>query len=132
MSLSNPGPGAYELRTLVGSGLMFTARGRNPASYMVRSRSMPGPGAYTPSLSSVYETSPKCGFGTSSRDAEFARARRAVANPGPGTYEVHTYKTIGRDAAKYSATSRRQVHDLESYLTPGPGTYNAHITSFGY
>jgi hypothetical protein len=128
----NPGPGAYELRSTVGGGLMFTARGRNVAQYLSRSRSMPGPGAYSPTTGSVFQTAPKCGFGTSSRDAENVRARRAMVNPGPGTYETDKFRAIGRDASKYSATSRHPRLNLDDYLTPGPGAYNAHVTSFGY
>jgi len=123
-----PGPGAYEQRSTVGGGLMFTARGRHPTSYM-RSRSLPGPGAYTPSINGAYQTSPKCGFGTSTRVEMGGRMGRG--QPGPGTYEMQNFKCTGKDSAKYSATSRRRVHDLNSYVTPGPGTYNAHATSFG-
>eukprot|EP00931_Biecheleriopsis_adriatica_P028966 TRINITY_DN1725_c0_g1_i3.p1 TRINITY_DN1725_c0_g1~~TRINITY_DN1725_c0_g1_i3.p1 ORF type:complete len:315 (+),score=50.04 TRINITY_DN1725_c0_g1_i3:112-1056(+) len=125
-----PGPGAYEMRSSLGKGLMFTARGRQPSSYM-RSRSQPGPGAYDPKNNSVYMTSPKCGFGTSTR-TDIAGAARSLVMPGPGTYEMQNAKALGKDGPKYSATSRRRVHDLNSYMTPGPGTYNAHTTSFGY
>lgn len=127
---ANPGPGAYESKSTLGGGLMFTARGRHPTSYM-RSRSMPGPGAYTPSITGVYQSSPKCGFGTSTR-GEFGTKSRMAGQPGPGAYELQNFKCIGKDSVKYSATSRRRMHDLNSYVTPGPGTYNAHVTSFGF
>merc|ERR1711972_440057 len=107
---------------------MFTARGRHPTSYM-RSRSMPGPGAYTPATQGVYNSPPKCGFGTSTRGDFAGGASRGM--PGPGTYEMQSWKCMGRDSAKYSATSRRRMHDLNSYVTPGPGTYNAHSPVFG-
>jgi len=125
-SQANPGPGAYENRSTVGGGMMFTARGRHPQSYM-RSRSLPGPGAYSP-LPGAYQTSPKCGFGTSTR-GDFGGGSRG--QPGPGTYDMQNWKCVGKDSAKFSATSRRRMHDLNSYVTPGPGTYNAHATSFG-
>lgn len=126
---ANPGPGAYESKNGVGGGLMFTARGRHPTSYM-RSRSMPGPGAYSPTTQGVFQASPKCGFGTSTR-GEFGTKSRMAAQPGPGAYELQNFKCMGKDSVKYSATSRRRMHDLNSYVTPGPGTYNAHVTSFG-
>jgi hypothetical protein len=126
-SQANPGPGAYESRSTVGGGLMFTARGRSATSYM-RSRSLPGPGTYAPTLQGAYQTAPKCGFGTSVR-GDFGGGSRA--QPGPGTYEVHNFRSVGKDSKKFSATSRRKMHDLSSYVTPGPGTYNAHATSFG-
>lgn len=125
-SQANPGPGAYENRSTVGGGLMFTATGRHPQSYM-RSRSLPGPGAYSP-LPGAYQTSPKCGFGTSTRGALEGGAR---GQPGPGTYDMQNWKCVGKDSLKFSATSRRKMTDLNSYVTPGPGTYNAHATSFG-
>merc|ERR1719491_10428 len=91
---------------------------------------MPGPGAYSPTTISVYQTSPKCGFGTSTR-GEFGTKSRMAAQPGPGAYELQNFKCMGKDSVKYSATSRRRMHDLNSYVTPGPGTYNSHATSFG-
>merc|ERR1719198_2358959 len=83
-SQAAPGPGAYECRSTVGGGLMFTARGRHPTSYM-RSRSLPGPGTYAPTLNGAYQASPKCGFGTSTRGEVAAAGGRG--QPGPGTYE---------------------------------------------
>merc|ERR1712139_401640 len=127
---ANPGPGAYEQRSTVGQGQMVTAQGRHATSYM-RARSLPGPGAYNPSMHYAYPTLPRCGFGTSTRDDIAARSRNMV-NPGPGTYELQNFRTVGTDTKKFSCTSRRRVHDLNSYVTPGPGTYNAHATSFGY
>lgn len=127
---ANPGPGAYEQRSTVGQGPMCTAGGRHATSYM-RARSLPGPGSYNPSMHYAYPTLPRCGFGTSTRDDIAGRARNLV-QPGPGTYEMQNHNTVGTDAPKFSATSRRRVHDLNSYVTPGPGTYNAHATSFGY
>jgi len=127
---ANPGPGAYEQRSTIGQGPMKTAGGRHATSYM-RARSLPGPGAYNPSMHYAYPTLPRCGFGTSTRDDIAAKSRNLV-NPGPGAYEMQDFQNVGSDAPKFSATSRRRVHDLNSYVTPGPGTYNAHATSFGY
>merc|ERR1719343_905207 len=111
----------------MGQGLMFTARGRF-VSNLTRSKSQPGPGAYTPSVNSVYSTPPKCGFGTSTR-SDLASAAKSVFSPGPGAYEMQAAKGLGTDAPKFSATSRRRYHDLNSYVTPGPGSYNAHTIS---
>eukprot|EP00927_Polykrikos_kofoidii_P057244 TRINITY_DN51364_c0_g1_i1.p1 TRINITY_DN51364_c0_g1~~TRINITY_DN51364_c0_g1_i1.p1 ORF type:complete len:461 (-),score=80.46 TRINITY_DN51364_c0_g1_i1:61-1386(-) len=128
---ANPGPGAYEQKSGIGNGgKMFTAGGRHPTSYM-RARSLPGPGAYNPSQGATLQSPPKCGFGTSTRDDVGGRARN-LAMPGPGAYELQNFKSVGADAPKFSATSRRKMHDLNSYVTPGPGTYNSHVTSFGY
>jgi len=127
---AGPGPGAYENKSCLGQGLMFTARGRMQGSQS-RSKSQPGPGAYTPATHSVHASPPKCGFGTSTRQ-DLAGAARSIFCPGPGTYEMQNFASTGSDAPKYSATSRRRLHDLNSYVTPGPGSYNAHTTSFGY
>merc|ERR1719456_1805861 len=80
-SQANPGPGAYEVRSTVGDALMFTARGRHPTSYM-RSRSQPGPGAYNPKDHYTILASPKCGFGTSTRDEGSGGANRLAQMPG--------------------------------------------------
>eukprot|EP00403_Amphidinium_massartii_P039152 CAMPEP_0178436264 /NCGR_PEP_ID=MMETSP0689_2-20121128/34351_1 /TAXON_ID=160604 /ORGANISM="Amphidinium massartii, Strain CS-259" /LENGTH=489 /DNA_ID=CAMNT_0020058357 /DNA_START=30 /DNA_END=1499 /DNA_ORIENTATION=+ len=126
----NPGPGAYEVRSTVGDALMFTARGRQPTSYM-KARSQPGPGAYTPKDHYINTSTPKCGFGTSTREELASRVSRLASLPGPGAYELHQFKTIGKDSLKFSATSRRRMHDISSYTSPGPGAYNAHVTQFG-
>mmetsp|Transcript_55482 Transcript_55482/g.102636 ORF Transcript_55482/g.102636 Transcript_55482/m.102636 type:complete len:120 (+) Transcript_55482:254-613(+) len=109
---------------------MFTARGRQPTSYM-KARSQPGPGAYSPKDHYVISGTPKCGFGTSTREELASRVSRLASLPGPGAYELHTFKTIGKDSLKFSATSRRRMHDISSYTSPGPGAYNAHVTQFG-
>jgi hypothetical protein len=128
---ANPGPGAYETCGRLGQGAkMYTATGRHSAA-LHRGRSLPGPGAYDPSAHSVYEAAPKCGFGTSTR-SDGSEARRSLASPGPGAYELQNFRATGTEAPQFSAVSRRQIHDLNTYLTPGPGSYNSHITSFGY
>lgn len=128
-STHNPGPGAYENRSSMGQGKMFTAGGRHPVSYM-RARSQPGPGAYNPVDSQVAGGSMKVGFGTSTR-SDIASASRNLVAPGPGSYDMQNKLAVGADASKYSITSRRRLHDLNSYVSPGPGSYNAHTTSFG-
>jgi hypothetical protein len=128
VSQHNPGPGAYEARSSLGHGRMFTAGGRHPVNHS-RSRSQPGPGAYSPSLRSVKEASPMCGFGTAVRgDVPGARSGQA---PGPGSYEMQSFRGTGSGAPKYSTSSRHRLIDLNSYVTPGPGSYNSHVTSFG-
>lgn len=121
---TNPGPGAYDLRSSIGQGKMFTAGGRYHA-FIDKTKVMPGPGAYNPSTSTALATAPKCGFGTSTRTEPPPRCA-----PGPGTYEMQNALGVGSSGPKYSATSRRTIHDLNSYLTPGPGSYNSHMTSF--
>jgi len=71
-----------------------------------------------------------CGFGTSVR-GEVAGVRSGQA-PGPGSYEMQSFRGTGSSAPKYSTSSRHRLIDLNSYVTPGPGSYNAHITSFGH
>jgi hypothetical protein len=126
---ANPGPGAYETHKDGHVGPMFTAQGRHTAAF--RARSLPGPGAYTPTVNSVYEQAPKCGFGTATRVSDGV-SRNTYSNPGPGAYELQNFRATGSEAPKFSAVSRRHRHDLDSYITPGPGSYNSHVTSFGY
>lgn len=124
-----PGPGAYEQRSSLGKTKMFTARGRALNS-SARSRSQPGPGAYDPKNNAVLMGIPRCGFGTATR--QDITGGSSLFGPGPGAYDLQNAMSLGKNGPKYSATSRRRVHDLDSYVTPGPGTYNAHTTSFVY
>eukprot|EP00435_Cladocopium_sp_Y103_P061300 s825_g23.t1 len=124
-----PGPGAYEQRSSLGKSKMFTARGRALNS-SARSRSQPGPGAYDPKVNAVLMGIPRCGFGTATR--QDITGGSSLFGPGPGAYDLQNAMSLGKNGPKYSATSRRRVHDLDSYVTPGPGTYNAHTTSFVY
>lgn len=124
---SNPGPGAYEARSCLGESQCFTAKGRHPTHYVAQ-KALPGPGAYTPVTTISMKHGPRAGFGTSRRD-DIAPLR--TLGPGPGSYELQNYKNVGMDAPKTSMTSRRRVHDINSYLTPGPGSYNNHHTCFG-
>lgn len=137
--IRSPGPGTYELHTCIGRGSpMFTATGKQPTSYLKKSSGLcpsPGPGAYNSGTG--LDNGPKCGFGTSSRDAEIRRmggmsGGEAGQNPGPGAYDGQASMQLGACAPKFSITSRRRMHDLNSYMSPGPGAYNANITSFGY
>merc|ERR1712070_1113160 len=124
-----PGPGAYNPKDPslgMDAKVGFGTSVRDKAS--LASAANPGPGAYSPTINGAYQTSPKPGFGTSTRGEMHSLPR---GQPGPGTYETQYLKCVGKDSAKYSATSRRRLHDLSSYVTPGPGTYNAHATSFG-
>merc|ERR1712003_619203 len=78
LSHAAPGPGAYEVRSTVGDGLMFTATGRGPSQF-VRSRSQPGPGAYSPTPA-TYSSSQKVSFGCAVRGS-FITTNQL---PGPG------------------------------------------------
>jgi hypothetical protein len=125
---SNPGPGAYEKRSTMGEGLTYTARGRLPTQYM-QSKSLPGPGAYSPTeLSLGASRAPSCGFGTSRR-AGLTSGREI--GPGPGSFDLQNFRSLGTESPKFSVTSRRRIQDIDSYLTPGPGSYNSQVTTFG-
>jgi hypothetical protein len=127
VSQSNPGPGAYESRSCLGEGLNYTARGRIPVHYM-SAKSLPGPGAYNPTVLNIGMSGPRTGFGTSRRNQQGVLRE---LGPGPGSYELQNLKTLGTEGPKTSMTSRRRQHDINSYLTPGPGSYNSHATCFG-
>jgi len=108
---------------------MFTVGGRHYGSSM-KSRMQPGPGAYDPSdrFHGKYNSTPKVGFGTSTRE-DFS-IKREAGKPGPGAYDIASKKAVGTDAAKFSIRARQKRHDLTSYLEPGPGHYASHASSF--
>lgn len=85
----------------------------------------PGPGAYRPlnleSVSSRFNTSPRFGFGNSSREAH---DKRRV--PGPGTY-TDQHGCIGDGSAKFSLTPRRQ-DKMKNLEMPGPGNHDIKCT----
>jgi len=123
----NPGPGAYEMRSCLGEGPMFSSYGRL-VSQQLSSKSFPGPGTYNPSTWMTAAASPKTGFGTSRRTPP---SGPVALSPGPGSYNMQNTKGLGQDAPMITVVSRRKLHDISSYLTPGPGAYNAHSTCFG-
>merc|ERR1712048_992379 len=97
-----PGPGAYETKGSL-EGPMFSVQGRI-RKVKLRARSLPGPGTYDPSASSnfnhestsKYATSTKVGFGTSTREDMIAKHQKPA--PGPGAYELQSFKTVGTDS----------------------------------
>mmetsp|Transcript_32300 Transcript_32300/g.68786 ORF Transcript_32300/g.68786 Transcript_32300/m.68786 type:complete len:340 (+) Transcript_32300:161-1180(+) len=125
---SGPGPGAYMPKSDFCSGPAFSAQGKR-VRRPLKNRNMPGPGAYDPSMALTWQASPQVGIGTSCREDYMAK-HEAIA-PGPGHYGMQNSQGVGTSSAKFSVTSRRRSHDLDSAILPGPGMYT-HGTSFGY
>lgn len=124
-----PPPGTYDIRSDMGRGKSWTARGK-PKPIVEAGLESPGPGAYTPNMK-VYEHGARFSFGNAGREGLVKSSEREC--PGPGAYMVS--KTLGHDSQKFSIVSRPLGWDAPSTETrrsPGPGSYNAHITSFGY
>lgn len=110
-----PGPGSYthsieKVKPGAPQGFGFGSTPRDPQ----RPQSAPGPGAYSPP--SLGKSSPRTGFGSSTRlSAKSARD----AHPGPGAYE-HSPR-MGVEGPKFSAGARREGPVV--HTNPGPGHY---------
>jgi hypothetical protein len=137
---NNPGPGSYDDRSkALGRGApMLTMRSRPPAASLTRSGSCPGPGAYQPEAAHTsvrsMRNAPRPTFGSSTR-ADGATSRKNLEQPGPGAYDMQSFKRTGTDVRgnpKIEMSERRPVINLESYVTPGPGSYNSQMSSFGF
>lgn len=123
------GPGMYTVKSTLGDCPTFTATGKRYRRH-VKSLLHPGPGSYDPShtANSKVPMAPQVGFGTMSREDNYAK--HLNVGPGPGAYE--TPSLLGKDARQSAMTSRRRGHDLQPFVQPGPGEYYSHGSSFGY
>lgn len=125
---SGPGPGAYMPKSDFCSGPAFSAAGKR-VRHPLKTRNQPGPGAYNPSMALTWQASRQAGIGTAMREDYIAKSEKVA--PGPGHYGMQNSQGIGTNSAKFSVTSRRQSHSLDSSILPGPGMYSTG-TSFGY
>jgi Sperm-tail PG-rich repeat len=77
-----PGPGTYEVKSKIGSGLSCTLKSRH---YSLARHSSPPPGTYNPNHSLVESSRYSCiAFGIKSSADNFSR----FATPGPGSYDL--------------------------------------------
>jgi hypothetical protein len=115
ISGTTPGPGTYEHPTKVGEGPKFVMNPkREDVASMQHTRYVPGPGAYSPTVSLTNIKTPGVRIGTSNRSDLYD----TKANPGPGQYDVRGRVT----GPKWGFGSDSRGKDYTSYV-PGPGTY---------
>ena len=120
-SVFSPAPGTYEMKsTLDPHG--YSMAGKHANNALREAASVPGPGAYNPSLT---DRAPAYGVGRGPR-ADWAQGN---INPGPGTYNPAGARP--RSAApvyslrSFGTGSRRPLSG--SVDTPGPGTYRVRL-----
>lgn len=119
-SVSSPAPGTYEMKsTLDPRG--YSMAGKHGDNALREAASVPGPGAYNPSLT---DRAPSYGVGRGQR-SDWAQGN---VNPGPGSYDANARP---RSAApvyflrSFGTDPRRPMS--ASVDTPGPGTYRVRM-----
>ena len=115
-----PGPGNYEpnARSSIPS-MKFGTGSRTSLDGGKEVKYKPGPGAYSGDAHNVQKSSPKFGFGSSTREGF-----KTLNVPGPGNYASKTY--TGKDGPNYSmgALSTYAPKVKEEGMKPGPGVYS--------
>jgi hypothetical protein len=110
-----PGPGTYGYKSKVGEGPKYVMNPRrDDVTKSQNDRSMPGPGAYNPNLSSVKFHTSSAGIGSGER----ADLHGSRTNPGPGQYNMRG----GFKGPKWGFGHERRGQDVSSG-NPGPGYY---------
>jgi hypothetical protein len=104
-----PGPGNYDVKSMIVEGPSYTLRGR--VKILKKSES-PGPGQYNPNKSSL-EGTYSYGFTKEARKL----TKEDDGSPGPGTYEIKEEKSPG---IKFGNDSRART---AISCGPGPGEY---------
>ena len=125
------GPGSYAIPSKLSESPGVSMKGRNWVRPSKSTIIHVGPGEYQlPPIRS-----------TTGRLFSFARAPRnaGTARKGPapavGTYNVHTWRSLGTEAPKIALSGRPKNWNLPVRTAVGllgPGAYNAATTSFGY
>lgn len=124
-----PGPGAYEIKSLEQPPTMKFGTGSRISLDGGKEQKMkPGPGAYSAVIGAVATASPKFGFGTGTRTEESNfKANKIV--PGPGTYMSKTF--VGKEGSRISmgAVLNLDMSEKEKKAKPGPGAYDPNWSS---
>ena len=109
--LSRPGPGDYELSSIIRSKLPSYSFSKSPRK-IHNTGEIPGPGVYNPS--SPHKTP---GFSLSRSPRILSNVRNF--SPGPGDYNYSVFQS----KYQYSISkARRRIHSMSE--VPGPGSYN--------
>ncbi|CEM15733.1 unnamed protein product [Vitrella brassicaformis CCMP3155] len=116
-----PGPGNYQVASLVGRAPMYSMTPRREAiqELVKRRYNTPAPGTYR---GPDQLHGPRWGFGSSMR-SDMARGKEGGA--GPGAYAV---ASLVGEGPKISLSGRPK--DLKPFEVPGPGHYMADATEF--
>jgi hypothetical protein len=110
---STPGPGQYPSKLGTSPGPMYSMKGKTHKSKIP---TVPGPGAYDPSLDYSCEKFPSYRIGTSKRETNINRFN----GPGPASYSMDLTSLSG-PKWKIGNSMRKMFRQTE---TPGPDVYN--------
>ncbi|CDW79820.1 UNKNOWN [Stylonychia lemnae] len=121
-----PGPGQYELRSIVGN-----EGPKNSLSYRYKVDQKakedllkPGPGQYAPELNQVIKQSPNYKIGTSKRESYYLKERDRTLLPPPNVYRPQ-FEKIKRNAPStgFGYGDRGYLNKTFTDTIPGPGNY---------
>lgn len=116
-----PGPGAYEMRGIVGTENQGKSLGMKLLASKTSKLYNPGPGQYNPMFSQSVKAQPGWKIGTSKRGEE-ERAERKRNYPPPDSYNPDMSASKSRQAAWRIGTSLRD--DMaKGNRNPGPNNY---------
>jgi hypothetical protein len=110
-----PGPGAYSVPNKANEGPKYHMGIRKEDSSLNYAKTIPGPGAYNPSMGYVKDKQPSFGIGSGKRDDLYKSGQA----PGPGQYD-----TRGRNGGPKWGFGSSKRDDLKKSDAPGPGAYN--------
>jgi len=109
-----PGPGAYTVPSKVNEGPKYHMGIKKEDQSLMYAKTIPGPGAYNPSVRFVKDSQPSFGIGSGKRDDLY----RSGMAPGPGQYDVR-----GRHGGPHWGFGSSKRDDLKRSEHPGPGAY---------
>lgn len=121
-----PGPGAYEIKGVVGTeGPKRSLAARFKIDLAAKELNYkPGPGQYTPSINQSAKTSPNYKIGTSVREKYYLKDRFKHELPPPNIYNPDFEKIRSKAPATGLGYGERSAMS-KTFVSPGPGTYKS-------
>jgi hypothetical protein len=122
MKVRPPGPGAYEIKTVIGNeGPKRSLAGRFKIDMTAKELSQkPGPGAYTPSVNYSAKQSPAFKVGTSTREKYYLKDKFKYELPPPNIYNPDFQKVKQKSPATGLGYGDRSTFS-KTFQSPGPG-----------
>jgi len=126
LRLSFPGPGAYEIKPVVGQeGPKKSLAGRFKIDLTAKELAYkPGPGQYTPHTNFSAKASPNYRIGTSTREKYYLKDKFIHELPPPDSYNPDYLKTRQKAPATGFGYGERSSMS-KTFSIPGPGQYKS-------